>query len=64
VTAKEHIDPGTDRSQEERERDGRGEPRSRWRGPLSRTPRPWRGDAETEVAEPARRGKLHQPPED
>ena len=62
MTAKEHIDPGTDRVHDER--DGYSEPRSRWRGPLTRTPRPWRGDAETEVAEPARRGKLHQPPED
>jgi hypothetical protein len=62
VTAKDPMHPPDDRLQDDRERDRRSEGRARWRNPLTRTPRPWR--AEADVAEPAGRGKLHRPRED
>jgi hypothetical protein len=58
VTAKEPA-PATDGSPNDRERDSRGEPRTRWRDPRTRTPRPWRADADMD--EPAGRGKQHRP---
>jgi hypothetical protein len=62
VITKEPTPPPDHRLRDKRESDSRSEPRARWRDPLTRTPRPWR--AEADLGEPAGRGKLHRPRED
>jgi hypothetical protein len=62
VITKAPTPPPDRRLQDKREPNNRNESRARWRDPFTRTPRPWR--AEADLGEPAGRGKLHRPRDD